>query len=293
VTLSQQDLPTKDLRWRAEQLAALLPPLLMRARRLASTQNSGAFGRKRPGPGDDFWQFRHSQPGDSLTHIDWRQSGKSDHLFVRESEWTIAHTTMLWADPSGSMHWRSNKNLETKFDRACLLVIATAFLLEQANERMALLNQTAPPYVGRIAPMRLADALFRQSRDNALPPEIATRRGKALVISDFLMPLELLAGHLRSWSAAGIEGHLLQILDPVEESLDFEGRVRLQGLEQEGDILLAHAQSLRLPYRQAVMNHRDGLEAMARQFGWRFSLHHTDRSARAALTHLYASLADR
>jgi uncharacterized protein (DUF58 family) len=264
----------------AESLAAGLPALLLRARRLAATVAAGTHGRRRPGSGEDFWQFRHSQPGDPLTAIDWRQSGKSDHLYVRETEWTIAHTTRIWVDPSPSMRWRSQDRLEQKYHRACLLAVALACLLEQAGERIGLLDGAGSVFFGRSAPSRLALALIGAESGSAWPEHAVAPRSTILLLSDFLQPLSEIAARLQRWSVAGLSGHLLQILDPAEESLPFEGRVRLRGLEEEGEIVLPHAQSLRESYRRAMEDHRDGLRALARQRGWRFSLHHTDQSAR-------------
>jgi uncharacterized protein (DUF58 family) len=279
------------LQKRAEAVAAGLPALLLRAKRLAAAVNVGAHGRRRPGSGDDFWQFRHSQPGDALTAIDWRQSGKSDHLYIREKEWTIAHTTRMWVDPSASMRWSKDDAAEEKYERACLLAVATGYLLEQAGERLGLLGQPGPAFYGRTAPTRLALALECAGCDDAWPSHPVPPRGTLLVFSDFLQPLAAIEAGLKRWSAAGMEGHLLQVLDPAEETLPFSGRVRLRGLESEGEMLLPNAESLRADYGRAMAEQRAAVQALARHYGWSFTLHHTDRPAREALTHLYAALA--
>jgi uncharacterized protein (DUF58 family) len=278
------------LQQQAERVAAGLPALLLKARTLAYSVNAGSHGRKRPGSGDDFWQFRHSQPGDPLTAIDWRQSGKSDHLYIRETEWTIAHTTRIWVDPSASMRWRSESVPESKFARACLLAVALTSLLEQAGERIGLLDRPGPAFFGRTAPTRMAHALWTAPLSDMLPSQPIGSRSGLVLLSDFLHPLPLLAEQLGRWSASGLSGHLLQILDPAEESLHFTGRVRLRGLEQEGEMLLPDAQSLQQPYQRAVADHRRGLQALAQQFGWQFGLHHSDQPARAGLIHLHAAL---
>ncbi len=77
-------------RQRAEALAANLPPLLVEAERVAATVAQGVHGRRRVGQGETFWQFRHYEPGDQPQLIDWRQSAKSDQVFVRELEWEAA-----------------------------------------------------------------------------------------------------------------------------------------------------------------------------------------------------------
>lgn len=280
-----------ELERRAESVAAGLPSLFLRAKRLAATVNAGAHGRRRPGSGDDFWQFRHSQPGDALTAIDWRQSAKSDHLYVREKEWTIAHTTRMWVDPSASMRWSQSAQYEEKYARACLLAVAVGCLLEPTGERIGLLGHPGPTLVGRTAPIRLALALLAADRDDSWPSRPVPKKGTLLLFSDFLQPLVAIEAGLKRWSAAGLSGHLLQILDPAEESLPYAGRVRLRGLESEGETLLANAASLRAEYGRAVLDHRQAVQSLARHYGWSFGLHHTDRPAREALTHLYAALA--
>lgn len=280
-----------ELQSRAESLAAGLPNLLLRARRVAATVSGGLHGRRRPGSGEDFWQYRQSQPGDPLTAIDWRQSARSDHLYVRETEWTIARTTRVWADPSPSMRWRSSRDLETKHDRACLLAVALGYLLEQAGERIGLLDRPGPAFSGRTAPARLAHALVQAAPVDSFPEQGAAPRSLVVLLSDFLMPPEQIARQAERWAAAGLTGHMVQILDPAEEALPYQGRVRLHGLEREGDMLLAHAESLRDEYSLALDSHRKALAAIARQVGWRFSTHDTSQPARVALTHLYSALA--
>ena len=41
---------------------------------------AGAHGLRRPGPGEEFWQYRPAQPGEPARAIDWRRSARSDAL---------------------------------------------------------------------------------------------------------------------------------------------------------------------------------------------------------------------
>ena len=61
---------TRSLEGRAEVAAAGLPPLLVRADRVAHTVAQGVHGRRRVGTGETFWQFRQYQPGDTPASID-------------------------------------------------------------------------------------------------------------------------------------------------------------------------------------------------------------------------------
>lgn len=275
----------------AEELAAPLPPLLVEAERVAATVTQGVHGRRRSGSGDSFWQFRRYQPGDAATAIDWRQSAKSVPLYVRETEWAAAQSVWLWADGSASMRWRSRPDLPDKRDRAAILALALASLLIRGGERVGLLGDAIPPASGRATLPRLARAMMGQGGDAGLPDAPLPRHAHAVLISDFLLPLDAVDAGLRRWAAGGVRGHLVHLLDPAEECLPYEGRVRFSGLEGEGELLVPHAESLRDAYAERLANHRAGLAAIARGVGWSFAVHHTNTPAREALIALHAALA--
>ncbi len=278
------------LQHRAEALAAPLPPLLVKAEQVAATVAQGIHGRRRTGPGDSFWQFRRYQAGDPATAIDWRQSAKSDPLYVRETEWAAAQSVWFWVDPSPSMRWRSQVGLVEKIDRANLLALALASLLLRGGERVGLIGDAVPPTSGRAALARLAATLISAAGDGRLPTQPLSRHSHLVLFSDFLMPLAELAAAVRRWAQADIRGHLVQVLDPAEESLPYDGRLRVCGLEGEGELLLPRTEAVRDAYVERLVEHRAGLAATARAFGWTFSLHHTDRAPNATLLALHSAL---
>ena len=70
---------------------------------------------------------------------------------------------------------------------------------------------------------------------------------------------------------------MIQVLDPAEETLPYEGRTEFLSPEG-GDIWLAdRAESLRTLYQSRLKAHRDQLQALATRLGWSFMVHHTDR----------------
>ncbi len=273
----------------AQSLASRIPALLLAAERVAATVAGGSHGRRRAGAGETFWQFRPAGPGDAAAAIDWRQSARSCGLFVRETEWAAAQVVGLWSDGSASMSWRSAPSLPEKRERAELLVLALAALLLKGGEKVALLSGALPPTTGGAALTRLALALDQDMPD--LPPAgRLPRHAERVLVSDFLMPLPDLAARLRRLAAEGGGGHLVQVLDPAEESLPYDGRVRFAGLEGEGETELRRVEDVRAAYRHALAAHRDGLAALARALGWSFTLHHTDQPPQAALLALHARL---
>jgi len=280
------------LRQRAEQLAATLPPLLVAAERVAATVAQGVHGRRRIGQGETFWQFREYDYGDQPQSIDWRQSAKSDRVFVREMEWEAAQSVWIWRDTSASMAWRSADRYPLKRERADLLTLALAAMLLRSGERVALLGSGVGPSSGRTALTRMAAAIERQDEDSAGLPIVRPlpRNAQVILMGDFLAPLDAVDQIVRGYAEAGIKGFLLQILDPAEETLPYDGRVRFDGTEGEESWLLSRVESVRRDYAARLQVHRDGLRAIARTANWIFDSHHTDQPAQSALLALYAAL---
>jgi uncharacterized protein (DUF58 family) len=276
-----------------ESLAARLPPLLLAARRVAATVAQGVHGRRRVGPGDSFWQFRRHQPGDAADQIDWRQSARSMHLFLRETEWAAAQSAWLWRDPSASMDWRSETGLPGKGERADLLLLALAALLLRAGERVALLGDRVAPTSGRAVLERLAVTLLGRPRGSGLPPPAELPRHAQIVLfGDFLEPFDQLEARLAELAARGVRGLLLRVEDPAEARFPYQGRMRFEGLEGEAPIALDRAEELAQAYRQRLAAHEAALTDLCRRLGWGLIRHATDWPPTTALLALHQALAE-
>ena len=280
------------VRKQADRLAGSLPPLLVAALRVAATVEQGVHGRRRVGPGDSFFQFRLYEPGDQTTRIDWRQSAKSDRVYLREMEWAAAHSVWLWRDASASMNWRSLATLPLKRERADLLLLARATLLLRAGERVGLLGGEIRPSASRASLERLANALG-QAPPDSLPPSVELPRHAQLVlIGDFLSPLPAIEAALRPYAESGVRGHLVQVHDPAEENLPFLGRIRFEGTEREGELLLSRTELVQGAYRERYQAHRAGLLTLSRALGWTFVVSSSSRPAEATLLALYQQIAE-
>jgi uncharacterized protein (DUF58 family) len=283
------------LRQRAEQLASTLPPLQVAAERIASTVTQGVHGRRRVGQGETFWQFRRYEPGDPPNKIDWRKSAKSQPIFVRETEWAAAQSIWLWRDGSSSMRYRSSGDLPEKLAHADLITMALAALLIRGGERVALLGSPRRPSSGQGALNRLAHELLRPADERqSLPPILPLPRHANLVlVGDFLSPLPEVDGRVRGYAEEGVNGHILQVIDPAEETLPFAGRVQFEGMEGEGETLMSRVETVRDDYGARFARHNQGLRDLARAAGWSFAHTRTDRPPQSALLSLFLLLADR
>ncbi|MFC3123631.1 DUF58 domain-containing protein [Pseudoroseomonas globiformis] len=273
---------------RAEALGGRLPPLVVAAERVAATVMQGVHGRRRAGQGDAFWQFRPYAPGDPVSRVDWRQSAKSDRLFLRETEWEAAQSVALWRDAGPTMRWRGGTDRPEKGERAELLLLALASLLLRGGERVRLLGARRA-HAGRGAMGTLADALSRHQHDPA--DDSLPRHARAVMFGDFLAPLEETRAAVAALAARGVQGHLLQVLDPAEETLPYSGRVRFEGLSAEMPLLLPRAEGIRQLYAERLASHRAGLQAIAAAANWRFATHRTDAAPEVALLGLWQALA--
>ena len=278
----------------AHQLADRLPDLLVDAKRIAQTVAHGIHGRRRAGSGETFWQFRQYQASDSAQLVDWRRSASSDHLYVREREWEAAHTMWIWPDLSPSMQFQSHLAKTPKSDRALLLALAAAELLVRGGERVALLGLTTPT-ASRKATTRMAEAIAANPGSDVLSESLPPRAKMArfsgvLLISDFLDPLPDLAARIEALAGNGVTGHIVQVLDPAEETLPYDGRTEFHASEGDERWVADRVESLRPQYQARLKAHRDGLSDIAKRLGWTFLVHHTDRSPAEPLLALVMAL---
>jgi uncharacterized protein (DUF58 family) len=280
----------------AEHLSDRMPALMAVASRVAQTVAQGLHGRRRAGVGETFWQFRAYRPGDPATMIDWRKSARTERLYVREREWEAANTVWLWVNPSDSMVFRSTLASESKQARALLLCLALAMLLVNGGERIGAFASGMRPSTGRNAARRLAEHFIGQiaGDDNpSLPPRMSVERFSNIVLfSDFFEPVADVASRITAIAARDIHGHLIQVVDPAEETLPYKGRTQFVNMRQDQSLTFGRIEELRGDYRDRFLQHRAELKELARRIGWTFTVHHTDASPQSALLALYGLLSE-
>tara|TARA_R110002020_G_scaffold25127_4_gene81781 strand:- start:710 stop:1633 length:924 start_codon:yes stop_codon:yes gene_type:complete len=274
----------------ARSVAASMPDLLVEARRVSATVAMGWHGRRRPGPGETFWEFRPFETGEPAHRVDWRRSARDDMLFVREQEWEAAHTVWLSVDRSESMAFGSKLAMATKRDRAVVLTLALADLLARGGERIGLIDGMRPTS-SRDAAERVASALVHLPVAKTLPDTGQVRRfSDVIVIGDLLDPLADIDDWMQRLAGSGARAHLVQVLDPVEETFPFDGRAEFRDPESGTALLVGRAERWRDDYRRVLGAHREVLADRCRRLGWTFLVHHTDRSAAEPLLALRARL---
>ena len=276
---------------KSRKLAARVPRLILEARRVASTLIHGLHGRRRAGPGENFWQYRRFVSGESAASVDWRRSARDEHLYVREQEWEAAHTVWIWTDRSPSMAFASKLAQESKLERALVVTLALAEVLVQGGERVGVPG-VMPPTASRNVIDKIAQALALDAGErNSLPPTFSPAPlSEVLLLSDLWSPIADIHATFAQLSAAGAHGHVVQVVDPSEEIFPYSGRIEFIEPEGAGAITAGRAETWRSDYERRVDLHRSEIRAQTDRFGWTFIVHRTDRPSSDLLLQLHARL---
>jgi uncharacterized protein (DUF58 family) len=277
---------------RASAVAGALPPMLVKAEKIAASMILGVHGRKRSGPGEAFWQYRPYTFGDSTQRIDWRRSALSDRVYIRENEWQAANTLWVWANVSARMKFKSDLAQEPKSDRALLVALAIASLASRAHERVGGLGSGRQAGYGRSNLARLAEWGVMDQEANLPMTDAYAKNAAVVLVSDFLDEPEEIS---KSWgllAARGLRGHIVQIADPAEETLPYNGRVEFLGLDRPSRYLSPKTENLREQYIEKYNEHREALKRIARGLGWSFQVHRTSQSVMPTLLALFSQISD-
>jgi uncharacterized protein (DUF58 family) len=261
--------------------AAPLPPDFLRrlehlrlvSRRLFAGRFSALQRSRKLGRGMDFADHRPYVPGDDLRDVDWNVYGRTDRLMVRLAEEETELHLHLLVDVSRSMG--PEKALFVRRVATALAYVALAHLdrvhLWPFGER--LLSPLSPPRnkARAVQVWRHLDGADGGGATDFLGAAtsfagVASARGVALVISDFLMP--------QGWQAAvdrlrhaRQEVALLQVSTPQEADPGAKGEVLLADQETGRVRRVRLTDGVLAAYRAAFVAHGEALASHARTHG--------------------------
>lgn len=291
--LRREALQKQDQRSDAERLVQALPPLILAAEHLVNAFDMGVHGRRRAGTGEDFWQFKQYGPDDPASSIDWRQSAKREHVYIRQKEQETAETVWIWRDQSPTLDYRSDAAGQSKMERASLLALALALSLSRSGEKFGLLGQAEKASTGPSSFNRFTQRLMQAgtpSLASLARSEGLSNRSTIVLISDFLIEPQEISSIVRSFVALGCHGFLLHIADPAEVELPFQGRTRFLSLADDGSLTLGRVEAAREEYQSLFNAHRREIATLAERMSWDYAFHRTDSPASEAFARLYSAL---
>ena len=230
-----------------------LAPLALRSREVAEGVYAGGHRSARRGAGVEFGGHREYLPGDDLRWLDRRSLLRHDHLLVRQFETETDRALRLVVDATASMAYRGGTAPGAKLAFAALCAAALARIAVGSGDPLGLTfiggegQRGVPVSGGREAFERVVAALetVEPGGDAFTGPEVleralgaiarTARRGSILVVLSDL--LDMPAGavlRVASLASAGRVVVVVQTLDRDEETLPWEGTLRLRALEGPG-----------------------------------------------------------
>lgn len=287
--LTRSALNALGLRTAAEKAAGRLPELLVAAEKAAISARMGDHTQKRAGAGEKFWQFREYQTGDRPQDIDWRQSGRSDRIYVRQKEWQTTQTVLLWCQRDHNMHYASRSILPTKHEAAATLLLATSLLVARAGEVTGMLDGSLRAARGEAALQTLGEKLLEED-PAPLPHHLMrepARHATIILASDFLSPLADIEKSVHALAGRTVNILLIQVLDPAEINLPFRGRVIFESPQSGERHHIVNVDTIRDSYREKFVAHIEGLKSLCHHNGWHFMQHTTDMPTAQALQILW------
>jgi uncharacterized protein (DUF58 family) len=187
------------------------------------------------------------------------------------------------------MRFQSHLSQTTKRDRAQLIALAMANLAVRAHERVAALGSPFAPGHSRTTLVRMASWMLENEAASGLPDQARIARySTVLLLADFLEKPEAIAASLSTLAAAGVRGHLVQIIDPSEEALPYAGRIEFRGMTGKDVFLAGKTEKLREAYQQKFQEQRAAVRDIAHRLGWTFTVHRTDAPPLTLLLALHA-----
>lgn len=273
------------LRREAERASASLPALVMAADKIASSVFHGDHSQRKTGTGEKFWQFREYSAGDRPQDIDWRQSGKTDEIYIKQKEWQTSQKTYLWCASDKGMDFSSSRRLRTKKENARILTLALALLLTRAEEQVGFFGDNKTGRSERTL-QKIGQLLLDDSASNSLPASHIFSLPMScsfIAVGDFLSSMPDIESCFSNIAANVHNALLVQILDPSELDLNFEGRVLFENTGDGKKEIINHVPSIRAEYQERINSHIAAIKMMCRERSWIHVLHRTDEDLKNTL----------
>src|SRR5713226_875364 len=267
-----------------------LETLRLRTRKEVLGIGPGNYLSPRRGTSLEFADYRRYSPGDDIRYLDWGIFARTDRLYVKLFREEVDLFAYLFIDASGSMAFPS---AQEKFSPVCHIALALAYvvLANHDHVKLHLLQESpaladSPFYRGR---HRIMDCMrFFSSVAPKGPLEFAhslgehlkriRRPGKAIILSDFLMPAASYRQGLNLLRAFNLDISVIQVLGRQELDPPFSGgSLALVDSESQSEVRVQWNANLRKRYQERLERHNLELRSFCHQGAIHYSLFVTDQ----------------
>jgi uncharacterized protein (DUF58 family) len=223
-----------------------LLPLRLRAPGAALGALTGSHRSLRRGAGVEFAGHRAYTPGDDLRFLDRHALMRHGTLALREFETETDRSVQLILDATASMGFRGGRAPGAKLAFAALIAAALGYVVLRGGDRIALdwiggnaaslpLRGGRHTFEGLVATLEGVTPRGEVTTDvlrSALGRAAQAKTGSvSVLVSDLLDFPDGGAEEVAALAARGRPLLVLQVLDPDERDLPFDGPVRLRALE--------------------------------------------------------------
>lgn len=267
-----------------------LETLRLRTRKEFLGSHPGSYSSPRRGTSLEFADYRRYSPGDDLRYLDWGIYARSDRLYIKLFREEVDLFAYVFIDASASMLLPSRAE---KFLPATHVALALAYVVLANHDHVKFhLLQDPPPkaaspfYRGR---RRMADcvefaAAAKPAGQLDLAPALGEhlkrlrRPGKAILISDFLMPAPSYQRGLNLLRGFNLDIVAIQVLSRQEVDPSFSnGNLALVDSESQAEVQYRWDEAARRNYQSRLAHHNSEIRSFCHQSGIHYSLYVTDR----------------
>jgi uncharacterized protein (DUF58 family) len=267
-----------------------LETLRLRTRKEFLGGHPGSYSSPRRGTSLEFADYRRYAPGDDLRYLDWGIYARSDRLYVKVFREEVDLFAYVFIDASASMAFPSPAE---KFLPASHVALALSYVI-LANHDHVKLHLLQEGAGGRATPFfrgrrRMADCVdfaitAMPAGSLALAPALGEhlkrlrRPGKAILLSDFLMPAAEYQQALNLLRAFNLDIAAIQVLSRQEVDPAFpNGGLALVDSETQAEIQYQWDPQAHRDYQNRLAHHNLELRSFCHQSAISYSLYVTDR----------------
>jgi len=265
-----------------------LETLRLRTRKEFLGSHPGSYSSPRRGTSLEFADYRRYAPGDDLRYLDWGIYARTDRLYVKIFREEVDLFAYVFIDASASMAFPSR---EQKFLPATSVALALSYVILANHDHVKLHvlsehGSASPFYRGRRRMADCVDFATGANADGALDLAATLsghlqrlrRPGKAILISDFLMPAAAYQQGLNLLRAFNLDIAAIQVLTRQEVDPDFPaGSLALIDSESQKEIRYQWNSNARRDYQARLAHHNLELKSFCHQSGIHYSLYVNDR----------------
>lgn len=242
----------------------------------------------------EFSAYRSYVPGDNLRHLDWKVWARTDELYIKQFEDDTNLRCQIYLDTSASMDFGAGQ--ANKFHYARVLSAALAHLMVRQRDAPGLIlfgpesRQALPAAATRHQAAELF-ALLAQAQATGSTQigqdlfgmvQTFTRRGLAVVLTDFFTADETSLELLRRLHAMRQEAIVFHVMAPEELDLPYEGEWIMEDSETREEIVI-QADDYRDEYRRRVESFCERIRKECRLLEFDYQRLRTDQPLDLAL----------